>query len=481
MMKKEKKHLKWILVFAVLLFNIIMWSIPSELAYNVAQQREILLGRYTVERLTTLLILIPVSLLIINGLLSKKKEKTEKQKREDFFKTIVLVVSIILCIVVADISLRLLKQKRYVGNKTSYHRTPNKIIEGVNKDVPITAFTYPLAHAGYPDVPYTITVDKRGFRNSTDFEIYDVVTLGDSFTEGSHVSDEHAWPVQLAEKNNLTVYNLGMSGGSPLTYLDTLKKYGLASSPKTVICSIYEGNDFRGSNFEATKEEKRVSLKSRIKSSPLRNAIKNGLIRLFGPVNSKRFSKSTASLESPSNPMYAVSWMPVGIPQTSEAKYYAFKIKRLLAHFDSKDNIQTSFGCQGLIQYLREINRTCKEQGIRFIIMYIPDKPHVVLPLLKNRLSANQLLAFMSLKAKNLPEPDELMEKLYMRLEAHESIIEELCREDSIEFVSLTESLQQEMLKGGQVYYTYDQHWTPLGQLVAAETLANYLQEHPQK
>ncbi|MHC4271869.1 MAG: SGNH/GDSL hydrolase family protein, partial [Planctomycetota bacterium] len=194
-----------------------------------------------------------------------------------------------------DISLRLLKQRRYVGNKTSYHRTPNQVIKGINKDVPVTAFTYPLAHAGYPDVPYTITVDKRGFRNTTNLEIYDVVTLGDSFTEGSHVSDEHAWPVVFSNKSNLKVYNLGMSGGSPLTYLDTLEKYGLTLSPKTVICSIYEGNDFRGSNFEATKEEKRVSLKSRIKSSPLRNAIKNGLIHLFGPVNSKRFSKNTAN------------------------------------------------------------------------------------------------------------------------------------------------------------------------------------------
>ncbi|MHC4293107.1 MAG: alginate O-acetyltransferase AlgX-related protein, partial [Planctomycetota bacterium] len=337
------------------------------------------------------------------------------------------------------------------------------------------------AHAGYPDVPYTITVDKRGFRNTTDLEKYDVVTLGDSFTEGSHVSDKHAWPLVFSNKSNLTVYNLGMSGGSPLTYLDTLEKYGLALSPKTVICSIYEGNDFRDSNFEATKEEKRVSFISRIKSSPLRNAIKNGLIRLFGPVSNKRFSKNITALESPSHPMYAVSWIPVCIPQTSEAKYYAFKIKRLLAHFDTTDNIKKSFGCQGLIQYLREINRTCKDQDMRFIIMYIPDKPHVVLPLLKNRLSAEQVHAFMSLKAKNLPQPDELMEILYSRLEAHESIIEELCREDSIEFISLTEPLQQETLKGRQVYYTYDQHWTPLGQLVAAETLADYLHEHPQK
>ena len=73
------------------------------------------------------------------------------------------------------------------------------------------------------------------------------------------------------------------------------------------------------------------------------------------------------------------------------------------------------------------------------------------------------------------------MEMLYLRLETHESIIEEICREDSIEFISLTKPLQQEILKGSQMYYTYDQHWTPAGQSAAAETLLNYLKEHPDK
>jgi len=479
----KKNNLKLILVFLVLLINFILWFIPSDLAYNLAQHRDILLGRYTIDHLTTLLILIPVSLLIIYAILSKKKVKTKKQKREDLFKTAVLVVSILLCVIIADFFLRISRQKQYVGNVTSYHRTPNKKIKGVNKDVPVTAFTYPLAKAGYPDVPYTLTTDKRGFRNTTDFEIYDVVTLGDSFTEGSHVSDEHSWPVVFSNKSNLTVYNLGMSGGSPLTYLDTLEKYGLSLSPKIVICTIYEGNDFRSSNFRASKVEdrERVSLESLIDSSPLRIALKKVLINLFGPINCKKFSKDTEKLHSPSHPMYAVSWMPVGIPQTSDTKYYTFKIKRLLAHFDTRENIEKSSGCQNVIKYMCEINRTCKGQNIRFIVMYIPDKPHVVLPLLKKRLSAIQVHAFMSLNAKMLPESDELMETLYSRLGAHESIIEELCKKDSIEFISMTKPLQQEILKGSQVYYTYDQHWTPMGHLIAAETLSNYLHEHPEK
>jgi hypothetical protein len=477
----KKIYIKRISVFSIVLVNIILWVFPSDLAYNVAQQRDILLGRYTVEHFTVLLILIPISLLVINAILSKKRDKIQKQKREDLFKTIVLITSIVLGVVTADILLRVLRQKNYAGNRTSYHRTPNKIKKGVNKDVPYPVFTYPLAQAGYPDVPFTMTIDKRGFRNTTDLEQYDIVTLGDSFTEGSHVSDEQAWLVQFAQNSGMTVYNLGMSDGNPLTYLDTLKRYGLALSPKIVICTICEGNDFRSSNFQASKVERRErrSLEYLIDSSPLRHALKKVLINLFGRVNSKRFSKDADNLNSPSHPMYAVSWLPIRIPQDSDCKYYTFKIKRLLAHFDTKENIRKSTGCQGLIQYLREINRTCKENDIRLIIMYIPDKPHVILPLVSDNLSAQQIRAFMSLKEKELPPPDKLIDTLISRLDNHEFIIQDFCSRESVELISLTESLQHEILKGNQAYYTYYQHWTPIGQTTAARAVYTYLKEHP--
>ena len=187
---------KWVGTVIVIFVNLLLWAIPSELAYNVAQHRDILLGRYTVDRVTTLLLLTPVSLLIIKGIWSNKEErKSEKEKRERLFKTIALSVSLIISILIADIFLRVVQQKRYVKNRNYYHRVPNTVEQGINRDVPPTAFSYPATPTGYSDIEYTLTVDKRGFRNKTDLEKYDVVALGDSFTEGSHVSDDQAWPI----------------------------------------------------------------------------------------------------------------------------------------------------------------------------------------------------------------------------------------------------------------------------------------------
>jgi len=76
---------KWISTASVVVVTLLLWAVPSDLAYNVAQQREILLGRYTIDRLTTLLLLTPVSLLIIKGIWSKKKKRNPKQKRKNAF------------------------------------------------------------------------------------------------------------------------------------------------------------------------------------------------------------------------------------------------------------------------------------------------------------------------------------------------------------------------------------------------------------
>jgi hypothetical protein len=81
----------------------------------------------------------------------------------------------------------------------------------------------------------------------------------------------------------------------------------------------------------------------------------------------------------------------------------------------------------------------------------------------------------MALKQRGLPSPDRLMDVVLDRLKVKESAVAEFCRKESIEFVSLTQPLRQVMAEGRQVYLTYNQHWTPIGHEIAAETLAHYL------
>lgn len=274
----------------------LMWGLESDIAYNVAQQRPILLGRYTLEKTLALLIATPILLCVLIGQWTDKNKPADpKAKRLAAFKQISLTVSIILGIVVADVALRLSQRQHYVTDddqQPSYHRVPNSVYEGVFHDRPEFAFSYPNPIEGYPPTPFVLTVDERGFRNPVRHERYDWIVLGDSFAEGSKVSDDQVWTARLAERRGVRLYNLGMSGGNPVTYLDTLKRFGLELRPKAVLYLLYEGNDLRNSIFRRQRVNGRERLSMwdvAFKASPLRQVLKDSLIRTLGPVGRKRF------------------------------------------------------------------------------------------------------------------------------------------------------------------------------------------------
>ncbi len=480
---------KWITTVAIILANIILWLIPSNVYYLIAQQRDVLLGRYSLEHVSFGLFLFIASLMALYINWSNKQNSagrlTAEKKR--WFQVVSLTFAIVFAILVVDIFVRLLGTKQYVGDSSLYHRTPNTTSHSIIKDTPETSFAYPTTAPGYHDIEYTLTVDKRGFRNKTNLEKYDIVVLGDSFAEGSHVSDEDAWPVLLAQKTNNTVYNLAMSGGHPLSYLEILKTFGLELNPKIVFCLLYEGNDFRDSNFR-TKTGLSAALNSYIKTSPIRRACQNLLVQYLAPINSGRLKKMVANpagLNTKQTPAVAgaqnspLSFLPVAIPDGNNARYYTFKVKKLLAHFETEDKFLRSFGCKKTFESLSEMKKLCDQKNIRFIVAYAPDEPHIFLPLIKHKITPQQLHAFMSVNAKKLPDPEDLMDITLSRLNIQESETEKFCRQRSIEFVSLTEPLRQSISAGRQAYFTYDQHWTPIGHQIVADVLADYLKIDP--
>ena len=173
--------------------------------------------------------------------------------------------------------------------------------------------------------------------------------------------------------------------------------------------------------------------------------------------------------------LYPVSWLPVGIPDGPQANYYTFKVKSLLSHFVPAEIFRASAGCQKTLQALQKIKNLCENNRTRLIVVYAPDKPHVLLPLLNEQLPASQLHAFMALKAKNLPSVSDLPTTVLSRLGGMERVMADFCQQANIEFVTLTDPLRNATSAGKQVYFTYDQHWTPVGHEIVATVLANYL------
>lgn len=466
---------KWIKTAVLVIINILLWAVPSNVVYLIAQNRDVLLGRYGVTRLTWMLILIPITLIVLYFIWSNEADKKKRR-----FQVVTLTLSIIIPLFFVDLFMRLTKPKQYIMHRNYYHLAPDKVLHGTFHDAPENAFTYPNMRPGYPDIEYTLTTDKRGFRNETSYDKYDIVVLGDSFAEGSNVPDDQIWAYLLAQKSNLTVCNLGMAAGHPGTYLETLKKFGVNLSPKLVLCMVYEGNDFRDSNFQ--REDTFVHhISNYFKRSPLRLAIEKCMINSLGSKDEDTLKLLAASKNRDINhpAIDALSWLPVAVPEGPEEKFYAFTVKSVLADFQSKDTFLHSKSCEKAFACLHQIKKLCDTKNIHLIIVFAPDKPHILLPLIRHNVSPDKLRSFMALRESHLPASEELMDAVLARVDIRESEVKEFCRRELVGFVSLTEPLREGVNRGQQLYFTYDDHWTPIGHEVAADTILRYVNGYP--
>ena len=86
---------------------------------------------------------------------------------------------------------------------------------------------------------------------------------------------------------------------------------------------------------------------------------------------------------------------------------------------------------------------------------------------------------FAAYAHKSLPPPDAFKRELFARLDSVETVFRRYCENEGVEFISLTKMLQEKTRQGVQAYYSYDQHWTPLGNRLVAEQIAEYLRQHP--
>jgi hypothetical protein len=454
----------WLAV--IVLLNLALWAVPSDVVQQIARDRHTMLGRYSRPHFNWI---VGVTLFSLISFYIDWSRGVRYKRR--WFQVLATLIVLTPLLTVIDYLLRAPGHGHYIRDTLAYHHPAGAEYHREFVDKPQAYRTYPNAPPGYGSVECTLSTDERGFRNQTDIEPYDIVVLGDSFAEGSNVSDEHAWPVRLARKSGLSVYNLGMSGYDPIHYLASLKEYGLALRPSYVLCLLYEGNDFRSARSDRKRTQPAVSKRVQryFKQSPLIRAFDNLLIDTFGPINSTRLVKGVELLD----------WLPLATRDGPSAKHYAFAPKQLRDLYASERAFSLDRHWLNPRSLIAEMNKLCVEAGCRLIVVYAPTKAHVTLPLLADRLPAKKVRDFTAYSIREkLPAADAFLANLLDRVDAKESVVGEWCRRESISFFSVTVPLRRAALDGKQVYYTYDQHWTPDGNDVVADAVSRFLTEH---
>ncbi len=448
----------------VIVTNLLLWLIPSDVVKQIANDEHVMLGRYGRRHFSwnlAVLVITAISLYIDWG-------RDEVYKRR-WFRVIAMLIVMFPMLVVVDFVLRGPAQEHYVRDTLAYHRPPGFSFAATYEDKPKALRTYPNLYPGYDKIDCKMTIDERGYRNAANLDKCDVVALGDSFAEGSSVSDEHPWAVRLAEHSGLSVYNLGMSGYDAFHYLESLKEHGLGLQPRYVVCMIYEGNDFRSAKSDRKRREPSFSarLKRYTKQSPLTSAIDTFVINTFGPINST----------GPVTGSEVVDWLPLFLPHGSTAaRAYAFEPKQLRDLYITEEEFSADKHWLNPRGQLGQMNELCREAGATFFVVFAPTKAHVTVPLVGDRLPAEHARTFTKYKYKDdLPESEQFLSELLARVESRENVVRDWCERESIPFIGITDALRRAITEGKQAYFSYDQHWTPIGHDVVAEVIAQRL------
>lgn len=102
------------------------------------------------------------------------------------------------------------------------------------------------------------SIDQYGVRNTRRPEEARVFALGDSFCFGYHMTQDATWTSLLEATLGEPVYNMGVSGTSPLQQLQILeyflREYPKAFLPKRLLWMLFEGNDLEDSYAPRRRE-----------------------------------------------------------------------------------------------------------------------------------------------------------------------------------------------------------------------------------
>jgi hypothetical protein len=471
-----------VLALAIIFFSGWIWTHHSDVVQLIVLQRPVLFGRYSQGHLGVLLLATPILWALAAALWSRRP--LGQALGNCAIGTASTLLTILIVTYLAHFFHR---QARYVETALPVEkrqsmqlagsvrrRPPNQSYTLVYHDVPEQTRSYPDAPPGHADVAITLTTDSNGFRNARVDQHYDIVAVGDSFVAGSNVSDDQVWTQLLAQATGRPVYNLGVGGSGPPTYLSNFVYFGIDLTPRLALFMIYEGNDFK-ENVVLT-EPLPPTLSQRIgahfdealTSSP----VTLGLRRLSHDV----FERLGANRPVPGY-HEKLGFMPIKVTSGDTPIYYSFDPKRVVYLNYTKTEFATSAEWRATANILRQIVQRCRDNNIQPVFIYAPSTPHVILPLVADTIPAEQLHYFMSKKSTRLPPAAALKQQLLGNLDSEQNVFLDFCAEQKLDCTVLTDPLRAAAAAGKQVYFTYDQHMTPEGNGVAAQAIEQFLRE----
>ena len=332
---------------------------------------------------------------------------------------------------------------------------------------------------------YPFHADSEGFRNALPRDPIEVAALGDSFTDALTMRREDAWPAQLEARLGRPVQNYGTAGFGPQQELLVLKDFALRHRPRLVVLAFFAGNDIRDAEvFEAFQragarpDEPRLgwpirSVVTRADSWFLTSAVQAATRVMADPASDPERAREP---EGPSHDAASFSRGMFSVQVNGRTLQWALMPPYLnLLNFSEQD-LAARRGWTLIEETLREMQQVSRAAGAEFVVVFVPFKSQVYLPLLErsfDRAALANALRFYLPDAGGVPD----VERMSRNRLAQNALMARFCEHAGIPLLDVTSALQARVDAGHTMYFADDSHLDESGEAVVADQLAAFLDE----
>jgi lysophospholipase L1-like esterase len=341
----------------------------------------------------------------------------------------------------------------------------------------------------HPLYRFPFFTDAEGFRNRPGAEdAAPVAALGDSFTDAMTLPAELGWPARLSARLGVEVRNYGTAGFGPGQERRVLEEYVLRRRPRVVIVAFFAGNDLQDAERFAHFEQdgsfrpsfahgwKFKEVVARF-DHPYVASLARGLPSLLQHPSPGRGEPTDPDPEGysgddPKGSAVSRAGFDRGlftVPVAGRTLRFAFLPAYLNILQFSRSEIEAWPGWALTREAYRQMARETHAAGARLVVMFIPHKAQVYLPILQASLTPPELRRALE-AALRQAEPVDLRALADNRL-AMNGLMRDFCAEEGIELLDLTEALEARVAKGENVYFPDDSHWNAAGHESASEAL----------
>ena len=300
--------------------------------------------------------------------------------------------------------------------------------------------------------PYRVSYvrDGHGFRNPEPWaDDVDLVILGDSFVAAESVQ------APFWHDASETMLALGLPGSGTMEQALLLNVFGLPRNPELVALAFFAGNDMTDNLVFSELRAQGLTFADQVyrNRSPLEFLVTVHIALYIRD----RVIASTQACHYPQ------------VAQTTPPMPVSFFDEMLPMLAIDRDSLRKSKMFEATKIALIEMANALRENGARFLLMYIPQKAEVFWEYLDSE--AKQQIV-NALRKQNAAVTVGSIDN---NLSAQADLIRDMATANGIDYIDLTPALRSAIESGSSPYFFADTHWNQHGHNIARQALRDRL------